>query len=163
KDAISKTNARLFSSWIQPLGGVENIHRAGLDRTAAAQDANPAFRQADTAFAPRRYRVQYLATARPLLKFVVQADAQHVVGDTRAIVAGERAAAKSCDGGGERSGGAAEIDIEIFEPGGPVAADCAFDAGADGVANAQVIGGEAGTRDRLAVVDVAVSQAAGGV
>jgi hypothetical protein len=61
KDAISKTNARLFSSWIQPLGGVENIHRAGLDRTAAAQNANPAFRQADTAFAPRRYRVQYLA------------------------------------------------------------------------------------------------------
>src|SRR6185437_2837975 len=123
-------------SWIQPLGGVENIHRAGLDRTAAAQDANHAFRRADTAFAPRCYRVQYLATARPLLKFVVQADAQHVVGDTRAIVAGKGAAAKSRDGGCKRSGGATEVEIEVFKPGGPVAADCAFNAGADGVTDA---------------------------
>jgi hypothetical protein len=63
---------------------------------------------------------------------VVQADAQNVVGDVRAVIAGEQAAAATGDRRDEGARDVAEIDIEVFELGGSVAADNALDTGADG-------------------------------
>jgi hypothetical protein len=63
---------------------------------------------------------------------VVQADAQNVVGDVRAVIAGEQADAATGDRRDEGARDVAEIDIEVFELGGSVAADNALDTGADG-------------------------------
>ena len=51
---------------------------------------------------------------------VVQADPQSVVGDMRAVSAGQEAAAETGERRDECTGYLPEIDIEIFELGGPV-------------------------------------------
>jgi len=85
-------------------------------------------------------------------ELVVHPDPQHVVRDTRAIATVEEAAAK----GGERrqvvSGNLAEINIEIFELGCPVASECAFDAGSDSPADIGAGIGECGGKENDSAV-----------
>src|SRR4051794_8724460 len=62
--------------------------------------------------------------------------------------------------GSDGAVGVAKVDVEIFELGGPVAAQCRFDAGAGGPAGIRVVdAGEAG----LADLDVADRKAAGDI
>src|SRR5271163_4840887 len=62
---------------------------------------------------------------------VVDADPQNVVGDVRIVAGGHEVAARRHHRGDEGSRDVAEVDIEVLDLGGPVAADHAFEAGAD--------------------------------
>src|SRR5882762_5124962 len=67
------------------------------------------------------------------VELVVQADPQDVIGDLRAEVAHHEAAAERGDRRDERAAvDRAEVDVEIFDLAGPVAAKAAFEAGANG-------------------------------
>src|SRR5262249_6973626 len=69
------------------------------------------------------------------VELVVRADADGVVSGTRARIGQGEATAQHRKRGVDELVQGAEIEVQIFELGGPVAEDAAFDAGAGGPAN----------------------------
>src|SRR3984957_20044404 len=70
-------------------------------------------------------------------ELVVDADAQDIVGDVRAVAAGGERSARSNKRRCERAGYIAKVDIKVLELGGPVAADHAFHTRTDSPAHLQ--------------------------
>src|SRR5437762_14057717 len=103
-----------------------------------------------------RRRSVAVAAASP---FVVEADADDVVGQPAIEVRGEA-------GGGHRDGGLelAEVDIEVFDLCAPASPKCPFDAGARGPTSAQVVHscdstGRTSERGGKGVLDLAIGHA----